>query len=123
MLPSVTQNRFPATSASEASAPAHNPAGNRNMFATECSNPSVTKAVTGHSTPRILSVAVRAAKLSQTARQTSALHKAPRTKASTGGSPAFTVAAFAATAPIGPSSKPDMPKASASPTAPIRLPT
>lgn len=64
--------------------------------------------------------AVRAANESQIARHTSALHKAPRMKASNGSSAALASGIVAAVLPIGPSRMPLRPKAIASPAAPIK---
>ena len=47
------------------------------MFAIECSNPAATNALTGGTMARIRSAVVRALRLSQTARQTRALHRTP----------------------------------------------
>ena len=65
---------------------------------------------------RILPATLRAAKVGQTARQTRALHNAPRTKASIGDKVVWAVAMLIAVVPIGPSSSPENPKAMASGT-------
>jgi len=51
------------------------------ILATLCSKPAATKAVMGKMIDRILSVVLRALKVNQTARHTSALHRIPSTSA------------------------------------------
>ncbi len=59
------------------------PTGMKYMLAMLCSNPAATKAAIGGIMLKILSVVLRALKHNQTARQTRALQKMPRTKACT----------------------------------------
>ena len=68
------------------------PSGMKYMFATQCSKPAATKALTGRMMARILSVTLRAPSASHTARQTSTLHRIPRKNAWVTGSPLFVVA-------------------------------
>jgi hypothetical protein len=113
----------PATPAIGASDPAQSPAGNRNMFATECSSPRVTKPATGQDTPR--SCPSPSAPRSSARPQGRPAHctAPPAQRPPAAAAPPLPSPPCAATAPIGPSSRPDRPKARASPTAPIRLPS
>jgi hypothetical protein len=58
------------------------PMGIKYMLATQCANPAAKKAVIGKRIERVLSIAVKALKQSQTARQTRVLHRMPRMRAS-----------------------------------------
>jgi len=71
---------------------------------------------------RILSVTLRAAKVSHTARQTSMLHRIPRASASTGPSADFASAIFWAASPTGPVSRPENAMSATIVSAPARLP-
>src|ERR1700733_843743 len=57
--------------------------GRKYMLATECSKPAAIKAETGNMRARILSVTDRPAYASQTAKQTSKLHRMPLKKSVT----------------------------------------
>lgn len=73
------------------------------MFATECSNPSATKAVIGKTMAMIFPLTVRALSDNHTARQTSVLHSTPRMKASNQGIETLPAAIAAAVSPTAPS--------------------
>src|SRR4051794_39227129 len=74
-VPSVDQNSCGANCFT------NNPNDTKYMLAIECSKPAATKAEIGSSTTTTLSVVVRAANETQTARQTSRLHSTPRKNA------------------------------------------
>src|SRR6185503_13802995 len=80
----------------------NNPIGMKYMLAMECSNPAATKAVMGGMMARMRSVVVRALKVSQTARQTRALHKIPNAIACTKSRPDLALAVDRAAAPTTP---------------------
>jgi hypothetical protein len=69
------------------------------MLATLCSKPAATKGDIGNMTAKILSTTLRAARASQTAKQTKMLQRIPLKKASQKGSAALAGAIFTALDP------------------------
>src|SRR3989338_1068231 len=77
----------------------NNPIGMKYILATLCSNPRATNAVMGKSMDSILSVVLRPLIHNHTARQTRALHKTPREKATRNDKPTLALAIKSAFAP------------------------
>ncbi len=79
MLPNVAGARLHHSSwTMSTSAPSSIPQGMKNMFATQCSYPSITKAATGIQHPTTFSVSVCPDSASHTARHTHQLAPMPR---------------------------------------------
>src|SRR5690606_11392760 len=96
-----------------------------NMLAIECSKPSATNAAIGGTIATTLSTTLRPAAAIQIARQTSTVHSAPRTKATSHGSAAFAAAtsiALRATRPSPSRGVSARSTSAARPAAPTRLP-
>lgn len=111
IFPKVTGIKLAKNSVMLISPPLSNiPNGIKYIFATECSKPSATKAEMGNTIAKTLLATSRAAKQSQTARHTSALHKIPLTNACRGSRFILATAMFRAvssTAPAPSESAPD----------------
>ena len=126
ILPAVTLTRFrTAPAMSGSTRPPSMATGMAYMLATECSNPAITNAAIGKMISTTLSVRLRPAKLSHTAKQTRTLQSTPRKKPSIGESTSLACAIVAAVLPTEPPSKsriPDQTTRSAVPSAPRRLP-
>lgn len=90
-------------------APSSQPSGRKYILATECSKPSAAKAVIGKMIARILPETRCALIDNQTARQTSALQRTPRTKASDQDNDTFPVAIAVAVSATAPSPRPSEP--------------
>lgn len=123
MLPSMTGTMFAVSmSPHPTAAPEKIPNGMKNMFATECSNPKVTKVVIGIHMAAIFPPAVRAANAMVMATLTSQLAQTPFTNASAKGIEVFLTASAAAHACVGSVLKQYLLATAAIATEPIKLP-